>query len=65
MTFILSDSQLPLPAASSRRVNVFVSTTVTSQTDVARIRTFQFRFGMSSIRKPVDENKYVNCNRQS
>jgi len=43
MTFILSDSQLPLPAASARGVNVFVSTTFTSHTDVARIRTFQVR----------------------
>ena len=43
MALILSDSQLPLPAASARGVMVFVSTPFISQTDVARIRTFQFR----------------------
>jgi hypothetical protein len=43
MALILSDSQLPLPAASVRGVMVLVSTPYTSQTDVARIRTFQLR----------------------
>lgn len=44
MRFILSDLQLPLSAATSAGAGmVFVSTPFTFETDVARIRTFQFR----------------------